>query len=153
VLYLDTSALIKRYVLETGSDNLRQWLQSEETAGRLVFTSVLTFAEVHSALMQRRNDRSLTKRKFEVCRQSFDADWSRTLSPIALDPEVLLIVRDVVSLSLKGADAVHLASAIWLSKTLALALRGDKSDSLTFATSDKKLAKAAVASKLKVFTP
>jgi uncharacterized protein len=149
VLYLDTSALVKRYVQESGSDNLRQLLQREQAAGKLAFTSVLTFAEVHAALVQRRKDKSLTKRKFEMCQGSFDADWSVALSPIALDAEILLIVRDVVGLGLKGADAVHLASAIWLANTAPDNERGN----IIFATSDKRLSRAATARKLSVFIP
>lgn len=154
MLYLDTSALIKRYVQEPGSKSIRLKLESEEAAGRPMFTSVLTFAEVHAALMQRRIDKSLSRHRFETCRESFDTDWTVNFSPIALDPSVLLIVRDVVSLGLKGADAVHLASAVWLRDSLALGtLPNAKGESLLFATSDKRLVAAAVAKRLRVFNP
>jgi predicted nucleic acid-binding protein len=154
VLYLDTSALIKRYVLETGTESIEQRLQDEENAARPPVTSVLTFAEVHAALMQRRNDRSLSNRTFMHCRTRFDTDWAVSFSPIDLGPGVLNIVREVVGLGLKGADAVHLASAIWLSDAVRLGLApSTKIDTVVFTTSDKKLAKAAVTKGFEVFNP
>jgi predicted nucleic acid-binding protein len=154
VLYLDSSALIKLYIQERGTASVRQRLADEETAGRAPATSVLTFAEVHAALMRRRNDKSLSNRTFMSSRSSFDADWAASFSPIDLTAGVLLIVREVVSLGLKGADAVHLASAIWLRDAISLGLAtGTKSDPFVFATSDKKLAKAAMRRRLEVFNP
>jgi len=154
VLYLDSSALIKLYVQEKGTESIKQKLLDEEIGARPPVTSVLTFAEVHAALMQRRNDRSLSNRTFMRSRASFDADWAVSFSPIDLTPGVLLLVREVVSLGLKGADAVHLASAIWLRDAVRLGLaQGAASARFVFATSDKKLAKAAIVKKLDVFNP
>lgn len=154
MLYLDTSALIKRYIREPGSDSIRKKIEAEEAGGGLAFTPMLTFAEVHAALTQRRKDRSLSKRGFENSRQLFETDWAVTLSPIALDAGVLLIVRDVVGLGLKGADAVHLASALWLRDSVALgALPNAAGQAVVFATSDKRLARAAQAKKLVTFIP
>jgi len=154
VLYLDTSALIKQYVREPGTERISARLQEEFVTGRSVFTSVLAFAEVHAALVQRRNDKSLSNRTFLLCRRNFETDWQSSFSVVALDSSVLLIVREVVELNLKGADAVHLASAVWLRDSVALgALPDVNAGSVTFATSDKKLAKAALTKKLSVFIP
>jgi uncharacterized protein len=153
VLYLDASALIKLYVREPGSDRVRREMESEEAGGRPIFTSVLTFVEVHAAFVQKVRDRSLTNRQFHTCCQRFDTDWIG-LTPVPLDASVLLIVRDVVNLGLKGADAVQLASAMWLKNSLiAGAFPGATTTNVTFGTSDKRLIKAATIKKLGVFDP
>ena len=72
------------------------------------------------------------------------------MSPIDLGPGVLSIVRGVVDqFVLKGADVVHLASAIWLRDLAALNVK----EAVFFLSSDKKLVKAAAKSRLEVFNP
>jgi predicted nucleic acid-binding protein len=154
VLYLDSSALIKHYVKEAGSEEIEYKLRDEEHAARPVFTSVLTFAEIHAALARRMKDKSLPLPEFHRARRKFDSDWVLRLSPIDLGPGVLSIVRDVVTLGLKGADAVHLASAIWLKDAVSLGLgHPAKGDTLIFLTADEKLAQAAARKHLEVFNP
>ncbi len=46
IIYLDTSALIKRYVQEEGSDELTQWINAAVLAG----TAAITYAEMSAAL-------------------------------------------------------------------------------------------------------
>ena len=72
------------------------------------------------------------------------------MSPIDLGPAVLTIVRSVVDqFVLKGADVVHLASAIWLRDLAPLHVK----EAVLFLTSDKQLLKAAANSNLEVFNP
>ncbi len=155
MLYLETSALIKQYVREGGSEKIRERVQEELGDAKPVFTSVLTFAEVHSAVAQRRNDKSLSKRAFLLCRQSFEADWLGSLSAIALDSSVLSFIRDILETHpLKGTDAVHLASALWLRDTARVngkLLRGG--EPIIFASSDRHLTTAAQKYKLEIFNP
>ncbi len=99
-------------------------------------------------------DKSLPAREFARTRRRFDSDWVSRLSPIDLGPAVLSIVRDVVRAGLRSADAVHLASAIWLRDTTSLGLIPDvKSTSVVFLTSDEKLAQAALKRRFEVFNP
>ncbi len=154
MVYLDSSALIKHYVQEVGTEKIEGKLREEENASRPVFTSVLTFAEIHAALARRKRDKSLPLREFGRSRRKFDSDWVVRLSPIDLGPGVLRIVRDIVNLGLKSADAVHLASAIWLRDTASLGLiPAARGYTLLFLTSDEKLAQAAAKSRLEVFDP
>jgi predicted nucleic acid-binding protein len=59
VPYLDSSALVKHYVWEPGTDSLNARVAAEERAGHSLFTSVLTFADVHHALASKLKDKSL----------------------------------------------------------------------------------------------
>jgi predicted nucleic acid-binding protein len=154
VLYWDSSALIKHYVQEAGTESIENKLRVEENASRPAFTSVLTFAEIHAALARRMKDKSLSYRKFVRSRKKFDADWAFGLSIIDLEPAVLGNVRDIVLLGLTSADAVHLASAIWLRDTTTLGPAHDAENaSVIFLTADEKLAQAAVKRRFAVFNP
>jgi predicted nucleic acid-binding protein len=151
VLYFDSSALIKHYVREKGTEEVRKNLRDEEDASRPVFTSVLTFAEIHAALARRAKDRSLSSNEFIRARTNFDSDWVTGFSTVDLVPGVLSIVRNTVDrFALRGADMVHLASAIWLRDTAFATRSGSQ---LFFLSSDKLLAKAAAGCGLEIFNP
>ncbi len=151
MLYFDSSALIKHYVQEKGSEKVGKNLRDEEESSRPVFTSVLTFAEIHAALARRAKDRSLSSDQFIRARTNFDSDWVSGLSAVDLGPGVLSIVRNTVDqFALRGADMVHLASAIWLRDAGVATRSGNQ---LVFLSSDKLLVKAAAGCGLEVSNP
>jgi len=82
VLYFDSSALIKHYVHETGSERIEHKLRDHEKASKPVFTSVLTFAEIQAAFSRRAKDNSLEPREYVRARMEFESDWVLGLSPI-----------------------------------------------------------------------
>jgi predicted nucleic acid-binding protein len=155
VLYLDSSALIKRYQYEHGTEALNARLQEETRGLRSVFTSVLTYAEIHAALARRAREKLISPEEAVVVQDEFDADWVLSIGPIELGTTVLGLVRDIVrGLALRGADAVHLASALWLRDMGRLGLKADQyTGPLIFVSSDKQLARAASKHKLDVFDP
>lgn len=151
MLYFDSSALIKHYVQEKGTEEVRKSLRDEEEASRPVFTSVLTFAEIHAALARRAKDRSLSPNEFIRARTNFDSDWVTGFTAVDLGSGVLGIVRNTVDrFALRGADLVHLASAIWLRDTAGATKSGSE---LVFFSSDKLLARTAAACGLEVLNP
>jgi uncharacterized protein len=155
VLYLDSSALIKRYQNEPGTDVLNARLQAEAKGLRAVFTSVLTYAEIHAALARRAREQLLTPEEAAAVADEFDADWVLSLGPIELETNVLGFVRDIVrGFPLRGADAIHLASALWLRDMARLGVKADQyTGPLIFVSSNKQLARAASKHKLEVFDP
>ena len=155
MLYLDSSALIKRYQVEAGTDALNARLQTEAKGLRAVFTSVLTYAEIHAALARRAREQVLSPEEAAAISDEFDADWVLSLGPIELGTSVLGLVRDVVKgLSLRGADAIHLASALWLRDMATLGVKPDQyKGPVIFVCSDKQLARAASKHKLEIFDP
>jgi len=151
VLYLDSSALVKQYVEETGSRAMNAKIESESAALERPFTSVLAYPEVHAALVKKFRKNLLTAEELRHAQKQFEPDWAFGISEIPLDASVLASIREAVRrFPLSGADAVHLASALWLRD--ALAARGN-SAGLTFATSDMRLAEAAQGFGLEVFNP
>ncbi len=155
MLYLDSSALIKRYQKEPGTEALHASLQEEAKGLRSVFTSVLTYAEIHSALARRAREKLLSPEEAAVLQDEFDADWVLSIGPIELGTNVLGFVRNLVKgFPLRGADAIHLASALWLRDMSKLGMKVDQyTGPLVFVTSDKQLARAASKHKMEVFDP
>jgi uncharacterized protein len=101
-LYLDSSSLIKRYVVEE---------QSEESEALLVadpswLTAQHTYVEVSLALARRLSGSSL-----DIARNDFEEDWART---IVTDVDDTLCRRAAELGAVEGTralDALHLAAA------------------------------------------
>src|SRR5216683_349377 len=155
VLYLDSSALFKRYQNEPGTQALNARLREESKGIRSVFTSVLTYAEIHAVFARRARERLLSAEEAITVQDEFDADWVLSISPIELTTGVLAFVRNLVKgFPLRGADAIHLASALWLRDMARLGMKVDQyTGPLVFVSSDKQLAKAAAKNHLEVFNP
>lgn len=155
MLYLDSSALIKHYHLESGRSRLEAKLKEATDSGTSIFSSVLTYAEIHAVLARRNRERNLSELEAKKIHDQFDEDWVLTLSPVDASVGVLGFVRDIVKTSpLKGADALHLASALWLRDASVLnARRGSNPGPLTFISSDRQLLAAAEKNNLRVFDP
>jgi uncharacterized protein len=155
VLYLDSSALFKRYQNEQGTEALNARLREETKGLRSVFTSVLTYAEIHATFARRARERLLSAEEAAAVQNEFDSDWVLSIGPIELGAGVLAFVRDVVrAFPLRGADAIHLASALWLRDMTRLGLKADQyAGPMVFVSSDKQLAKSAARCHLEVFNP
>ena len=105
-LYLDTSSLVKLYVEEVGSQDVRDLVAE----AAVVTTSVLAYPEVRAALARLRRSGDLSPAKFAVAKRDFEAQW-----PAFLTLEVTAALgRDAGELAeryaLRGFDALHLAS-------------------------------------------
>jgi len=155
VLYLDSSALFKRYQKEQGTETLNSRLRKEARDLRSVFKSVLTYAEIHAAFARRAREKLLSAGEAAAVQDEFDADWALSIGPIELGTGVLAFVRNLVrEFPLRGADAIHLASALWLRDMASVGIKTDQyTGPVVFVSSDKQLARAAAKSHLDVFNP
>jgi predicted nucleic acid-binding protein len=108
MLYLDTSALIKRYVDEDGSGRVNElW---DGATG--IATSVVAFAEMIAALNRKLREGVLSAREYSRTAASFKSDHHRIiLVPISagLNERIEMLARKY---ALRGFDAIHLASAL-----------------------------------------
>ncbi len=104
--YFDTSALVKRYVVEAGSDVVRRLLRHHR-----VVSSVLLRLEAVSAVRRKHAEGQLTETQQKRLLRRIEADdpfWE--LVPIA--DEVMDIARRLLlAHRLRTLDAIHLASA------------------------------------------
>jgi uncharacterized protein len=105
-LYLDTSSLVKLYVTETGSDEVRH-LVGEAT---VVVTSVVAYAETRAALARLRREGELTAAKLASVKREFEGEWPAYLTIEVTDSLSRVAGELAQRYSLRGFDSVHLAS-------------------------------------------
>jgi len=136
MIYLDTSALIKRFVREAGSDAV-----SRIVARKPVATSKIAYVEVHATLMRARRAGRLTGNQYTLVIGQFEREWP-AYTRVDLHDDVLRLGREMVRRHpLRGYDAVHLASAV--------ALRRGLDEEIVFAAADAKLLAAAASERLR----
>lgn len=131
IVYLDSSALVKRYVAEVGSEEVNALIAVASATG----TAVISHAEVSSALAKAARMRLLSLEEAASALQVFNAEWE---SLIRLQLTEVLVSR-AASLAwehgLRGYDAVHLAAALFWQDMLG--------DPVTLASYDRQLWEAA----------
>jgi len=111
--FFDSSALVKRYVLETGTN----WIVSicDPQAGNTIFLAQITSVEVVSAIARRRRNRSLSGANAATILNDFRLDSSNQY--FFVDITDALINRAITMAdnhALRGYDAVQLAAALIL---------------------------------------
>ena len=131
ILYLDTSALVKRYVTETGADLVAQAI----AAAIVVGSSVICRAEMAAALAKAVRVNALSADGASAALQVFRSEWPRLVRVQASEAVIAQAEGLAWELGLRGYDAVHLASA--------LRLRDAMGEEVTFATFDPRLWQAA----------
>jgi len=141
MIYLDSSALVKRYVQESGSDAMDRLLVDHPYAA----TSRLAYPEILSALNRKQKAREFSTRVLGELVKAFESDWGK-LFILEFDDELLPIIKKAIHRhAIRGADAVHLASALWLRSVL--------KEDVVFACADAKLLDAARAERLVAYEP
>ena len=131
ILYMDSSALAKRYLSEEGSAGVARLVGSAEKVG----TSIITRVEVVAALARARRQELLDDEPAARLRASFTGHWPALVRLGLVESTVERADALAWELGLRGYDAVHLASA--------LAWRESVGESTLFATFDKALGSAA----------
>jgi predicted nucleic acid-binding protein len=134
VIYLDTSAMIKRVIDERESDALEEFLRDANRAGSSLMSSVLGSVEAARALRARAEQAEL-----EFNGDDLDLALGG-VRMIPLEGEVVTRAQSIGPPLLRSLDAVHCASAIEVA-----------SDQLV--TYDRRLATAATRNGLDVISP
>ena len=146
--YVDTSALVKRYVDEIGSDWLRTTVRAEHSSSVIIVH--LAIVEMTSALTRRLREGVLTQAEYAQLQNAFRSD--------CLDEyEIAIAVGNVIDQAnhlleahpLRAYDAVHLATAVVANQRL---VDNDLAP-LVFLSSDDRLNDAASAQGLAVDNP
>ncbi len=151
MLYLDSSALVKVYFKEIGTEEViaRATKPTEE-----ICTSMLTFAEVHSALARRHRERLMTSQELVESRKLFELDWTNLLSVFELNLQTMAALPNLVEkFRLRAGDAIHLSTALWLKNTIQSEVAPNVKDVLEFGVADRNLAEIAGKCGLRVFNP
>lgn len=144
--YLDTSALLKRYVNEVGS----QWVKGQIDHASLLISSQLLIVEVTSALNRRIREKTLNPTEYRRLRTIFRDDCRTSYQIITLVYPVFdLACKLLERRPLRSYDAIHLATAL----TAHQSLQARDLPGLTFVSADDRLNAAASAEGLPVDNP
>ena len=138
IVYFDTSALLKRYVVEPDSDAVAAlWRKAS-----VIAASQILYAELAAAFARRRLELPASAPALDQAQETFRSDWTG-IHRIPVDDEINRRVDELLARhSLRGADTIHLASAV--------AFRDLMQAEVTFACADRALVAAARAEGLVV---
>ncbi len=110
ILYLDASALVKRYVAEMGSAEVGRVV----ARAALVGTALITRAEVAAALARAARVGVLTGEEAQAAVGVFRAEWPDLVRVQVTEAVVARADGMAWEYGLRGYDAVHLAAAsLW----------------------------------------
>ena len=139
--YLDTSALVKRFVEEKGSERVAAIV----LRGGPVATAKIAYAEVFAAFARRHREGAISQGRYARVRRNFAREWGAYVR-IDLHHDVLTRARDLIRRHpLRAYDAVHLATALDLQAALG--------ESVVFVAADGSLLQAAEHERLDIVDP
>ena len=141
--FLDTSAVVKRYVLEAGTT----WLLNltDPASGNVVFIVRLTAVELTAALARRRKGLTLGTSQAKTALDQFHLEMAQDFRVVELTVPLLdRAARLADRHALRAYDAVQLAAALAIHAL---------EPSLTLISADRELNAAAVAAGLATDDP
>lgn len=148
VYYLDTSAVVKRYALETGSN----WVVAltSATSDHDIFVSRLAGPEMIAAIFRKAKVREISQAKATQIAQTFRIDWQIRYQVLGVTSTIIDQAMQLAeAYGLRGYDAVHLATALALEKIR----HSTGFSNFTFVTADNDQLNAAQAEGLAVENP
>ena len=126
-VFFDTSAFVKRYIAESGTDAVLEWCQRASEIG----LSAIAVPELISAFCRLQRENKITPEQYQQLKSHLFADIEDIaigdLTPIVLSYSVNSLENN----TLRAMDAIHIGSAI--------ALECD-----TFISADQRQLEAAV---------
>lgn len=133
ILFLDTSALVKMYIKETGSD----YVFKQVNSATKIATSQVAYPEAKSAFARRMREGHLNIKDHKKIVKSLDDDWNSFLV-VELHLDISKNAGNLAEKhALRGFDAIHLASAC--------SLRYLIKSKISFLTYDSRQQEAALA--------
>ena len=133
LVFFDTSAFVKRYINESGTDKVLEWCDKATEIG----LSGIVLPEIISAFCRLRREERISGVQYQQLKSSLMADIEDAalcdLAPAVLAQSILSLENNV----LRGMDAIHVGSAVVLKANV-------------FVSSDKRQCEAAVRAGLHV---
>jgi predicted nucleic acid-binding protein len=141
ILYLDTSALVKRYFQEPYSDDVISiWKSAEQ-----IVTSFVAYAETMASMYRKKREGGIANKLIRKAAGAFQRDWESFIRVEVNDALNGYIDSVVERYPLRGFDAIHLASAMVIYERLP--------ENFLFACFDESLAHAARSEGFETFPP
>jgi predicted nucleic acid-binding protein len=146
--FLDTSAVVKRYIQETGTGWVRRI--ADAAAGNLMYLARITDVEVTSAVVRRHRGGSISAADAVDTLNQFRQDLITGYRVIEVTPALLAAARTLAERhGLRAYDAVQLAAAVELNAQWIAAGTG----TITLASADQELNAAATVEAITVEDP
>ncbi|MDX8405185.1 MAG: type II toxin-antitoxin system VapC family toxin [Mariprofundus sp.] len=133
MIYLDTSALLKLYVEESGTDQVKTFIGHAS----YIMTHLITYAEIRASLAKALRMHRIDSNNLLIKKQEIERDW-QCMDILTPDETMIRRAADLAEqFGLRGYDSVHLAAVEMLHKQAMIPL--------TFVCFDYDLNKAASA--------
>lgn len=107
-LYLDTSSLVKLYVVEPGSEAVRRLVD----AATIVATSSIAYPETRAALARRRREHVLRPKAFASAKKNFENEWPKYLTVEVTSAVCRQAGEFAEHYRLRAYDSMHLAAFV-----------------------------------------
>ena len=131
IAYLDTSALVKAYVQEAGTDQVPKHLHNADISD----VHEIAYVEARSNFARLFREEHLTRPEFDQLKAEFESDRSK-YTIITSNSELLQRGADMAeAFALHAYDSIHLAAAEYLATGI--------DETVTFLCFDRKLCQAA----------
>jgi predicted nucleic acid-binding protein len=141
MIYFDSSALVKKYVHEAGSERVFDLLKGVT----MPVTSILAWPEILSGFARKRREKGISEKDYRQAMDMFEAEWESFVI-VEFQDELLPVMKLLAQKhALKGADLVHLSSVLWLQKAVR--------EKMILVASDVQLLRTAKAEKIEVINP
>jgi len=131
ILYLDASALVKRYVQEKASQDVNAWIEVAD----MVVTGLITRVEVAAAIARAGRMKLIKPDETFAALRQFRSEWESLQRLPITENTVARGDALAVEHNLRGNDATHLACALIWQETLGMPV--------TLASFDSQLIEAA----------
>ncbi len=110
IVYLDASALVKRYIAEDGTPEVNELIDRADS----VVTNLISRAEVAAAIMRASRIEIINREDALQAIQKFRSEWESVQRLPVTEATVARADSLVSNYDLRGYDAVHIAAAlIW----------------------------------------
>ena len=147
-LFLDSSALIKRYLPEQGTHWVRSLIAA--SAGNLAIIAHITSVEMLSGISRRKREGLITSRHAHAIRQLMERHVRDEYVTVGLTESIVSRAKDLLEQHpLRAYDAIQLASALESHDRLVAA----NQPPIVFVTADQRLLEVAATVGLAVDNP
>ena len=114
ILYLETSNLVKLYVRESDSAEVARLVAEAE----VVATSIVAYPEARTAFARKFREKGITEEDYARIKEDLDKDWEKLFIIKLTDSLARSSGGLAEKCALRGFDALHLASALELKKSI-----------------------------------
>jgi len=143
--YLDSSAILKHYHTEPGSDLVDALFESVDESP--IYTAFFSILEVRAAATRLNRGGMISNRGLRILRDRLLLDTELKFKLVAVTDSLLLAAQDLAEMhALSAGDAIQLASALEASRLSAV-------QDLLFVSADRELLNAARREGFQVINP